>query len=160
MHTETKDKHDRSLPAPFPPEAHFDAETIEQAKPVERLGWTRFAKSPRFAKSQRGLRVGTAIVVGLMFVVLEIGTLARLNSQINAASAMPENPDAVATTEATSTDESAAEVSSVPINTPTLAVNEVRRGRIRRQVQPPRVNEFEQLPLTGKPKARRVGVIH
>ena len=154
MHTKTKDKYDRSLPAPFPPEAHFDAETIEQAKPVERLGGTRFAKS------RRGLRVGTAMVVGLMFVVLEIGTMARLNSQINAASAMPENSDAVATTEATSTDESATEVSSVPINTPTLAGNEIRRGRIRRQVQPPRVNEFEQLPLTGKPKARRVGVIH
>ncbi|HEX3086698.1 MAG TPA: hypothetical protein VHP99_19330 [Pyrinomonadaceae bacterium] len=157
MHTEMKDHYDCSVAAQFPPTPHFDSESIEQAKPVEPLRRIRFAKI-----SRRGLQFGTAILVGLMFVVLEIATVARLNRQINAASATPEISNTVATTQATtSNDDSAAEVPSVaPINTATLGGKELRRGRIRRQVQPPRVFEFDQTPLTGKPKARLVTVFH
>jgi hypothetical protein len=156
MNTEMKDHYSCSAAGQFPPAPHFDSASIEQAKPVEPLRRTRFAKI-----SHRGLQFGAAILVGLMFVVLEIATMARLNTQINAASATPEISNTVAATEATSNDESAAEVPSVaPINTATLGVKELRRGRIRRQVPLPRAFEFDQPPLTGKPKARLVGVFH
>ena len=159
MHTEMKDHYDCSVAPRFPLTPHFDSASIEQAKPVEPLRRIRFAKI-----SRRGLQFGTAILVGLMFVVLEIATAARLNRQINAASATPEISNTVAATEATAeaaSNESAAEVSSVaPINTATLEGKESRRGRIRRQAQLPRVFEFDQLPLTGKPKARLVAVFH
>ena len=156
MHTEMKDHNDCSVAAGFLPTPHFDSASIEQAKPVEPLRRTRFAKI-----SHRGLQFGAAILVGLMFVVLEIATMARLNRQINAASAMQEISNPVAANEATSNDEPAAEVSSVaPINTATLGAKELRRGRIRRQVQLPRAFEFDQPPLTGKPKARLVTVVH
>ncbi len=156
MHTEMKDHYDCSVAARVLPTPHFDSASIEQAKPVEPLRRIRYAKI-----SHRGLQFGTAILVGLMFVVLEIATMARLNRQINAASATPEISNTVAATEATSNDEPAVEVSSVaPIKTATLGGKELRRGRIRRQVQLPRGFEFDHPPSTGKPKARLVAVVH
>jgi hypothetical protein len=156
MRDEITDNYDRSAAAPFPATPHFDSASIEQAKPVERLRPTRLAKN-----SRRRLQFGVAILIGVMFVVLETATVARLNRQIKAASATPEISNTSAATDATSNDESAAEVSSVaPMNPPTLAVKELGRGRIHRRVQPPLVFEFDQSPLTGKPKARLVGVVH
>ena len=156
MHTATKNNHRDSAGVPFPPAPHFDSASIEQAKPVEPLRRRRFAKS-----ASRGLRLGMAIIVGLMFVILEITTMARLHRQINASSATHEISEPVATNETVSADESAAEVPSVaPVNTSTLAVNEVRRHRVRRHVLAPRVVAFDQAPLTGRPKARLVAVIH
>jgi len=156
MRTQMKDRYDSSVAARFPPTPHFDSASIEQAKPVEPLRRRRFAKV-----SRRGLQFGAAILVGLMFVGIEIATVARLNRQINAASATPETSNTVAATEASTSDGLAAEVpATAPINAATLGGKEPRRRRVRRQVQLPRVFESDQPSLTGKPKARLVSVFH
>jgi hypothetical protein len=158
MHTDVKHKHDFSAEPPLPPAPHFDLASIEEAKPVQPLSRRQIFRYPR------GLLRGSAVFAGLLVMVLEVATMARLNKQLNAA---PTPQDASETAEATEdAPPDAAPVAASPGGSP-LVLTESRRHRGRRHIRVPRqMFEFEQPPMLGeqppmlgRPRARLVTVI-
>src|SRR5689334_3946186 len=151
MQTDTKANYDSSAPVPIPSTPHFDSASIENAKLVEPLS----GEKTRKGRNRRLLTVG-AILIGVMFVVLEVATFARLNRQL----AMPSSTDEVSQTPVASgtADEPTKEISpAVEIAKP--VVSPVRSRRAVRITQPPPILETGQRSLNGSRKARLVGVI-
>ena len=155
MYPDTKDKRNNGpWPVPLPRTPHFDAASIEQAQPVEPLRRRRLINNP-----SRVLRFAVVILASLLFVVVELTTVAHLNRQLDKSSSAPEIGNAAVATAVGLADPSIKDVSAeAPSNT--SAVAPIRKEGIRRKAPGPKVFYVAQEALPGKPRPRLVAVIH
>lgn len=166
MQTEVKDKHHFSYfsfsyfseEPPLPPAPHFDSASIAEAKPVQPL-----LRSRNLRYSRTVLRLGTAVLAGLTVMVLAIGTMARLNSEVHNQTKFAPAPETSQAADATPADSPNIEAESTPMapgNVAPLVGAERRRHGGPHHFRAPRdMFEIEQEPVYGRPRARLVTVI-
>jgi cytoskeletal protein RodZ len=160
MQTEITDKYDLANEPPPPPTPHFDLASIAEAKPVQPL---RRRRSP--LPSRAVLRLGTAVLAGLLVLFLGIATMARLNKRISVASAPPETSERADDTVAASPEIETESTSTSSPGTLPLVVTERRRHhgyrhmRMPREVFEPEMFQINPAPVYGRPRARLVTVI-
>jgi len=154
MKTDTEANYDCSAPVPLLAPPHFDSASIEHAKSVEPLSERRTGK--RFYR--RFLTVA-AILIGVMFVVLEVTTVIRLNRQLDVSSSLDEVSRTPVAAETETADESNKEDSSAGAidKPPVVTVTRSRRAARRTQALP--MFDAGQRPLSSRGKARLVAVI-
>ena len=158
MKTDTEAIYDCSAPLPVLAAPHFDSASIEHAKSVEPL--SQPLSEPRAGKRRyRRYLTVAAILIGVMFVVLEVATVIRLNRQLEVSSSFDEVGRTPVAAETETADESNKEDSSAGAidKPPVVTVMRSRRAARRTPVLP--MFDASQPPLSSRGKARLVAVI-
>jgi hypothetical protein len=154
MQTDKKANYDCSPPVPLPATPHFGSASIENAKSVEPLS----GRETRKGRHRRFL-TGATILIGVMFVVLEVATFARLNRQLAVATSTDEITQTPVATKTETADEPTKEISpATAIDKPPL-VTPARGRRAARGTQASPILDAGQQSSNGSRKARLVAVI-
>jgi hypothetical protein len=158
MKTNTEANYDCSAPVPLLAAPHFDSASIEQAKSVEPLSQPLSERSGNRHYNHRRFLTVAAILIGVMFVVLEVATVIHLNRQLDVSSSFDEVSRPVAA-ETETADESNKEDSSAGAIDKPPVVTVMRSRRAARRTQALPTFDAGQRPSSSRSKARLVAVI-
>jgi len=158
MKTDTEAIYDCSAPLPVLAAPHFDSASIEHAKSVEPLSQPLSERKAGKRRYRRFLTVA-AILIGVMFVVLEVGTVIHLNRQLDVSSSFDEVGRTPVAAETETADESNKENSSAGAIAKPPVMTVVRSRRAARRTQALPMFDAGQRPSSSRSKARLVAVI-
>jgi len=158
MKTDTEANYDCSAPVPLLTAPHFDSASIEHAKSVEPLSQPLSERRTGKRRYRRYLTVA-AILIGVMFVVLEVATFIRLNRQLDVSSSFDEVSRTPVAAETETADESNKENSSAGAIDKPPVVTVMRSRRAARRTQALPMFDVGPRPLNSRGKARLVAVI-